>query len=236
MTKARGDMYSWVTHCHTHLGGKCPHGCSYCWVQKLPKSVREGKYSGPLRLYEKDLIAKLGKGKTIFIGHCTDMWAEQVPTEFISRILAHCREYPGNNYCFQSKNPGRFLDCWDELPAGSILGTTIESDIHMPEIMVKAPSPEVRMRSMCAVTALAINGGTRKFKTFVTIEPILACNPDVLAHWMNLIKPDWVNIGADSCGHGLPEPTSQEVLRLTDLLGTYGIELREKNNLARLKK
>jgi len=45
-----------------------------------------------------------------------------------------------------------------------------------------------------------------------------------------------VNIGADSKGHGLPEPSPDKVHALIEKLTGYGIEIREKHNLERLLK
>jgi hypothetical protein len=43
------------------------------------------------------------------------------------------------------------------------------------------------------------------------------------------------SIGADSKNHNLPEPTVEKIMALVDKLKEYGIELREKHNLGRLK-
>ena len=32
LVKSTGNMYSWVDCMHTHLGGECPHKCSYCYA------------------------------------------------------------------------------------------------------------------------------------------------------------------------------------------------------------
>ena len=73
------------------------------------------------------------------------------------------------------------------------------------------------------------------FKRFVTIEPVLDFDVDVLASWIANIKPDFVNLGADSKGHDLPEPTVEKIMQFVEKLKSYGIELREKYNLQRLK-
>ncbi len=35
LTKAKGNMYEWCSHTHSYLRGKCPHGCTYCYVQAM---------------------------------------------------------------------------------------------------------------------------------------------------------------------------------------------------------
>ena len=47
MVKSKGNMYDWVTHMHTHLGGECGHECSYCYLNgkgfgKGRKSILKG--------------------------------------------------------------------------------------------------------------------------------------------------------------------------------------------------
>jgi len=71
-------------------------------------------------------------------------------------------------------------------------------------------------------------------RKFVTIEPVLDFDVDDLAAWIGFIKPEFLNLGADSKGHGLTEPTVEKVHALVDKLKEYGIELREKHNLERL--
>jgi hypothetical protein len=73
------------------------------------------------------------------------------------------------------------------------------------------------------------------FKKFVTIEPILDFDIDVLLDWIIHIDPEFVNIGADSKGHGLPEPSIEKVMQFIEELTGCGIEVREKHNLERLR-
>jgi hypothetical protein len=71
-------------------------------------------------------------------------------------------------------------------------------------------------------------------RKFVTIEPVLDFDVDVLAEWIDRIRPEFLNLGADSKSHGLPEPTVDKIMALVAKLKEYGIELREKHNLGRL--
>ena len=100
-------MYDWVTHTHSHLAGKCPHECAYCYVQAMANVYpnMKAKYSGPARLIEEELAVDYGAGKTIFIEHMNDLFAEAVTDEMIGRIICHCNGYPENKYVFQIKNP-----------------------------------------------------------------------------------------------------------------------------------
>lgn len=223
--KAGSNMYQgWVTHTHSHLGGECPHKCTYCYVDSFRRRVP--KYQGKLRLIEKELEVNYGKGKTIFIEHCNDLFAEDVPDNYILQIIKHCLRYPENTYVFQTKNPARYAD--DDFanlfPIASIFGTTIETNRRIPSIS-NAPRPYKRI----AAIQRYVN-----CHTFITIEPVLDFDVDIFAEWLRIANPDFVNIGADSKGHGLEEPTMEKVQALIDKLNEYGIEIREKSNLERL--
>jgi protein gp37 len=218
-------MYDWVTHTHSALAGSCPHQCTYCYVTALGRrwEVVKNRHSGPIRLVEGEMETRFGEGRTIFIEHMSDLFAEQVPTEFIQRILAHCAAWPKNTYVFQSKNPARFAEFIPFLPAKSILGTTIESNRVITGVST-APAPEERYLGMRDL----------KHQRFVTVEPILDFDPAVLAGWIADIKPAYLNIGADSKMGNLPEPSKVTILDFLDRLKDAGITVRKKTNLQRL--
>lgn len=222
MNLAIGDMYSWVTHTWNPLNGECGHACKYCYVKNTPAG-RMGFYSGALRLNKRAMKENLGKGKTIFICSLNDLFADVVPAIFIKEILDRCWMYPGNNYVFQTKNPARYKEF--VFPDKSLLGCTIESNIEYQSISC-APIPHDRMWWMCE----------KKTRKFVTIEPILRMDVDIMIRWMRRIRPEFVNIGADSKRSGLPEPSKKDVLALIEGLKKVGIEVRQKSNLGRLLK
>lgn len=227
LNKSSGNMYPWVTHMHTHLGGQCPHKCTYCYVE-TPRFGRPKRYTGPLRLIEDEFKEKYGKGKTIFMEHKNDFLAAEVPDEFIVRIIKHAREWPDNTYVWQTKNPERyFSEAIRPFPEASIYGTTIETNRWMPDIS-NAPPPKDRVLAMERLSVVS--------RKFVTIEPVLDFDVDILAEWIARINPEFLNLGADSKGHGLPEPSVEKIMQLVEKLHGYGIELREKHNLNRLKK
>lgn len=145
LKRSAGNMYPWITHQHTHLGGECSHKCVYCYVNDF--RVRSKKYQGELRLIENEFKVNYGAGKTIFIEHCNDLFAAAVPNEFIARILAHCRSWPENVFVFQTKNPGRYLEWLSLMPDSTILLTTIETNRDTSDIST-APSPKQRMEAM----------------------------------------------------------------------------------------
>lgn len=230
LTKSKGNMYPWVTHTHTHLGGKCPHNCCYCYVQEAERRFKTGRYAGPLRLIEDELKVIYRDGRTIFIEHCNDLFAESVNGEWIERILRHCNQWPDNLYVFQTKNPAGYFPWLTRMPPRHLLGCTIETTHPTIAAAVSdAPKPTDRFMAMTDLNR-------RGQRTFITIEPILNCDMRTVVDWCRIANPEFVNIGADSKGTDLDEPTAEQVRQLIDLLEHYGVEIREKHNLDRILK
>lgn len=228
MVKSRGNMYDWVTHMHTHLGGECGHECSYCYLNgKGFGKVRAEKYTGPIRLLENEFDVAYGTDKTIFIEHCNDLFAENVPDEFIERILAHCCKYPDNTFVFQTKNVRRMYYYFDKMPPHVMLGTTIETNRDMSDIST-APDAHERKKWMHELSV-------KQCETFITVEPILKFDMYALAYILIDSYPDFVNIGADSKDNGLEEPTYDEIMELYDFVTKAEVVVKKKINLERLK-
>jgi hypothetical protein len=116
-----------------------------------------------------------------------------------------------------------------EIPCNCLLGVTVETNRDTTQLS-KAPRTYER-------TATLMPGWWRGSgrKLFITIEPILAFDLDQFADGIIAARPDFVNIGADSKGHNLPEPTWEQVQAFIVRLQGAGIEIREKRNLERLK-
>jgi len=181
-----------------------------------------------LHFDEKELKTDLGEGNYIFVGSSCDMWAEDIPNEWIDRTLNHCIKYPKNIYLFQSKNPERFIKFRDKfLELQCILGTTMETDKQ--ELLNKiSKAPTINERS----DAMTIKG----FRKFITIEPIIDFNLNSFVSEIRRTRPEFVNIGADSNSNpNLPEPSWEKVQQLIKELETF-TKVNLKDNLKRLKK
>jgi len=200
------------------IKGVCPHDCSYCYMKRFKQS--------PVRFDKKELKTDLGQNNLIFVGSSCDMWAEEIPASWIQQTIEHCikAENRGNRFLFQSKNPARFTNWAHPYPMGTILGTTIESNIIYPQ-MGKAPAPVYR--------AEALSHAAEIYKTMVTIEPIMDFDLRPLAQFIKMCHPAWVNIGADSKGHGLPEPPGEKIKELIQELERF-TEVKVKKNLKRI--
>lgn len=220
LNKQKGNMFDFITHTWNGITGICPHGCSYCYM-KIFKNL------GELKLNRNNLKDDLGEGNYIFVGSSCDMWAKEISDKWIFEVLSKCVQYSKNKYLFQTKNPGRMYSLRQYIPHDSILGVTIETDKHYPEIMGNSPRMEDRAFFMNQLA------GERGFKTMVTIEPILDFNLNELVSLIRKCKPSWVNIGADSKGHKLPEPSKDKILDLIMELEEF-TEVKKKTNLKRL--
>lgn len=225
ITKSRGNMYPWVTHTHSHLRGACTHACPYCYVQAIGRRFGGDAHAGPLRIENKELHVRYGAGRTYFIEHANDLFQKAIPPRWINMVLYHCRQWPDNTYVFQTRNTPRAAEWEHCLPPGSLLGTTIETNRKAPG---KAPCPRTRARG------LRRDLYNETILRFVTIEPVLDFDVDGMLELLRIAEPAFVNIGADSKGHGLHEPDAGKVLDLLDGIRALGIEIRQKTNLARI--
>lgn len=217
LKKQSGNMYEFVSHTWSPIKGKCSHDCSYCYMKKWGERP-------PLHIDEKDLETNLGEGNFIFVGHTIDLFAEDVPDIWIRQVLNRTRRY-NNKYLFQSKNPARFLEYhFDEYPEDVLLGTTIETNRDI--VTSKAPSVPKRAHALNELSGFG-------YSTMVTIEPIFDFDLEDLVDLIVLANPEWVNIGADSKGHGLPEPSEEKVADLIKALKKY-TSVKLKGNLKRI--
>ena len=217
LKKQKGNMYGFMTHMWSPVKGKCGHDCSYCYMKRWGEQP-------PLHIDYKDLKTNLGTGNFIFVGHTTDLFADNVPAEWVKQVLERLCAFPNNKYLLQSKNPKRFLDFLGKYPSDVLFGTTIETN----KDIVESNAPPVSQRAM-ALAELSCKG----FKTMVTIEPIFDFDLDALVELIVLANPEWVNIGADSKGHELPEPSPERIRGLIRALGK-NTAVKLKGNLNRL--
>lgn len=219
LNESKGNMYSFVTHTWNPIKGVCSHDCVYCYMKQFKQK--------PVRLDEKELKTNLGEDNFIFVGSGTDMWAEDILFDWILRVLHHCRKF-SSKYLFQTKNPKRFIETLSLFHKTDVLGTTIETNRYDVDCdFSTAPTKNERFSAMRYL---------KKFhaKTMITIEPIMDFDVIDFAKELHYIKPDWVNIGADSKRHNLPEPSWDKVQALIVKLKKF-TEVKCKSNLNRLK-
>jgi len=215
LNKQSGNMYPFVTHTWNPIRGRCPHQCMYCYMKKFRV--------GNLRLEEKEFTTNLGNSNFIFVGSSTDMWATEVPSEWIRKTLEYTKKY-NNTYLFQTKNPVRFLKFLSYFKENYILGVTLETNRDYN--ITKAPEPVERWMEFMQLNKY----GVRKM---VSIEPIMDFDSRDLLCMLQDIKPEFVSIGADSKNNSLIEPSSKKIKELIYHLKRF-TKVIIKNNLNRL--
>jgi DNA repair photolyase len=220
INESKGNMYEFITHTWNTIKGECFHGCSYCYMKRWGKQR-------PVRFDEKELKTDLGKGNFIFVGSSCDMWAKNIPEDWILSTLRKCYDHNTNSYLFQTKNPARFLEFQHFVFYQSVFCTTLETNRDYPVIMQHSPSPGERIEAMIRVA--------KARPTFLTIEPIMSFDHSAFVEMIEVCRPKQVNIGADTGKNNLPEPTKEQIQRLIEDLSGFTI-VHQKPNLKRLLK
>lgn len=219
LNESKGNMYPFVTHTWNPIKGECPHSCTYCYMLKWGTKMK------PLRLVESELKTTFPDDAFIFVGSSTDMWL--APDELIEPVMDKCLRNIPTRYLFQTKNPESFQD-WLRVfrSLDCVLACTIETNRHIGKIS-SAPPVEVRQRVM---THLDFP------HKMISIEPVMDFDVESFLRWINLIKPDFVSIGANTNYKvKLPEPSPEKLREFLDKLS--GItQVVQKNNLGRLLK
>lgn len=217
LNKQSGNMYGFVTHTWNPIKGRCLHGCTYCYMHRFWKMQ---KYPA-LHLDEKELKTNLGENRFIFVGSSTDMW-RGTELIWIGKIMMHISNYPNNTYLFQTKNPFQYIN-WD-FKENHILGITLETNRGTKEISQIADMPKVRVIDFSKIY---------HHRKMITIEPIMDFDLEPFVLMIKTIQPKWVNIGADSGGNKLLEPTKEKVFALIAELEKF-TKVHQKPNLKRL--
>jgi len=94
--------------------------------------------------------------------------------------------------------------------------------------MRNSPKPSLRAEDMARLKVLGI-------ETFVTIEPVMDFDLDELVALIRKCEPAQVNIGADTGGNKLPEPSPEKLRELITGLEEF-TTIHSKRNLSRLLK
>lgn len=221
LRKASGNMYDFITHTWNPIKGECPHGCTYCYMKRWGAQK-------PLHLDEREMRTDLGSGNYIFVGSSCDMWAEEVPLEWLIRIIDKCKEASGNRYLLQTKNPVRLCDERIVLSYNLFtFCTTLETNRDTKAISPGAPSTKERAQAMNMLYDDEVH-------TMVTVEPIMDFDLEPFTNMIMRCHPAQVNIGADSGRGGLPEPNMEKVKALIFALRDRGIKVVQKKNLLKI--
>jgi len=191
------------------------------------------KYSGELRLDEKGLrkICGNGNGKPVFICSANDLFAEAVPAEIIEAVLERCCQYD-DEYLFHTKNPKRVNEYWEQLPDRASIAVTIETNLDT-RLISRAPSPKLRLDMLQYLHVDILRGAAEARPLMVTVEPVLDFDLGFVSA-LSYIRPNRINIGADSGGNGLMEPSPEKLRAFIKDVREFCSDVRLKANLKRL--
>ena len=201
----------------------CNFSCSYCWARKLAEGKLKKSYpDGFIPAIHPDRFNKRFKPDDfVFISSMGDISLSS--DEDFSRVLTRTLDFPKTNFLFCSKDPKNYGRIGIRVP-NIYLGTTIETteDYHLS----KAPSPYDRFLALSKFP----------YHRFISIEPIMDFDLFQLLDWLEILKPDIVEVGADNYHNHLPEPSSQKLESLLYHLKHICPTVIEKQGLERLKR
>ncbi len=188
----------------------CLHGCSYCWAKRfaLERLSNTKKYKDGFKpkLAENELNKRF-RNQFIFVSDMGDLFGEWVPKEWILKVIEVTENSPSSDFLFLTKNPARYKEFAHLCKENVVLGATIETNRRND--FSKAPPPVERAKTM---TDLKYD------KKFISIEPIMDFDVEILADWIEKIRPIQVAVGYDNWNNRLPEPALSKTLKLIERL------------------
>ena len=202
-------MFVDVTKTWNPISG-CLHYCRYCWARRLVetklKSTRKYREGFKPKFHRHELKRRFKPGDYVFVVDMGDMWGDFIPEEWIRAVLARVSMFPQTTFLMLTKNPERYFDFLDVMPRNVVLGATVETnrdDIYQAFHISRAPPPSRRMHAMEKLD------WDRKF---VSMEPVLEFDVDVVLNWLGKVQPEVLYVGYDNYGYRLPEPRLSKVL------------------------
>ena len=199
----------------------CLYSCTYCEKSfkaqmKRQKHNCEECYHYIPHFHPERLYQSLPRTKgDEFIWACSSADITFAKKIWIEMILKRIEEMPDRTFLFQSKNPECFNQYNFRFLENVILDTTIETnrDKGYREIS-NAPLPSKRYHDF-----LKVEHHTK----FLTIEPALDFDLEVMVEWVKNINPARVYIGYDSKNCKLPEPSLGKTKKLIKELNKFTI-------------
>lgn len=227
LRKASGRMFKSVDFCGTYFQG-CDHGCVYCWGNCLPWPISHE----PKLLQKNEYEILKVRDAIIFLNSAHDSFANCIPNELIYAMLRWIsRQDPSNKFLLQTKNPTRmsqFLNQLLKIKDRIRLGTTLETTEDTSKYS-NAPHPQERA---FVLSTLKQSFG---FETFLSLEPLMDFNLEIMIRWIREIKPICIEVGLDNYewkhGTKLPKPSKQKYVELKKAIIDLGILLKEKDSI-----
>lgn len=222
--KMASKMFPFITCTWNPLGGACQYSCRYCWARRLIEQNQMAKYQGEAHLVGGELEKEFKAGDFVFVQDMTDLFAPWVSKVDILVVLDVIRNTPEAKFLLLTKNPRRYLEFAEVLPANAVLGATIETDFYLSSGISYAPSPGSRL------DAMAMLADTVENKLFFSVEPILYFT----SHFVNALTcRRWrlfgVAVGYDNYECKLSEPSLEKTKQLIGLLEKAGVKVFVKS-------
>lgn len=211
----------------------CNFGCTYCNARKaaLTRMKHSPRYREGFkpRMIDIELLTTFRPGQFVFVGYMGDISFQ--PRENVGRVLQIIERYPETRFLFCSKNPAVYQEWGFDYPGNLYLGATIESNVDHG--VSKSPPPAERYLAMKEL---------QHPRKFISIEPLMDFHLRTLVDWMEAIRPEIIEVGADNYHNGLPEPrdgrasvrTPWKVRWLLEMLREICPTVIEKDGLGRL--
>ena len=223
---ANGAMYANTKTWNPFKG--CGYDCSYCEPTFKKQAKRQEHNCTKCYNYEphihRDRLKTVPSAENIFVAGNADLafCPKDFIGEIIERIVEHNKRCPYKTYFFQSKKPEIFTDFVQDFPENTVLLTTLETNRDEGyEKVSNAPLPSERHKQFPNLNY------PRKV---VTIEPLMACDPEKFSQLIVDIKPEYVWLGFNSKPESapLPEPSYDDLLLLIDELNRQQVRIRFK--------
>lgn len=234
--KLKSRMYSGVRSWNPYKG--CDFHCVYCKPSFQRQAKRQRKRCEFCYRYEPhfhpELLNKVPKSDTVFCCAFGDIWFAKM--EWIKQILEVIEKHEDKEFYLQTKQPLIFHRMiWNglKIPKNVILGITLEtnrpifdtpSEYKFYKQISKAPSVGVRWMNFTS-------SKLRKYRKFITIEPILDFDMRTFIEMIKKVKRlEFVYVGYDNHSTKLPEPSLTKTLYLIEELEKF-TEVRIKEPL-----
>jgi hypothetical protein len=203
----------------------CNFNCSYCWARKLAETKLKNSYpNGFIPEFHPERL-KVSFKPDDFVFVCSMGDISFIKLEDYDRIDAVIQKFPDTKFLLCTKSPYAYAQ-FKEFPDNLYLGATIETNRAYPKSISKAPEVLLRYGIMASLEGV-------KHK-FISIEPVMDFDLIEFTSWIYDINPEIVEIGADNYKNNLPEPSSEKVRKLIDILTLHGINVIQKQGLERL--
>jgi len=219
-------MFKSVTKTWNPFTG-CKFNCIYCWARdlalgRLKNSQRYATGFIP-SFHPEELKKKFKPGDFVFVSDMGDITF--CPSGNLDDILGVIEDNQRTDFLIQTKGVKLFQRPGIVWPKNVYHGMTIETNRDTTHYS-RAPLPFQRY------SAMIFDKHPHKF---ISIEPIMRFMLSEMIAFVKDISPSFVVIGADSKGHNLDEPPTENINSLINELNKL-TKVIVKDNLKRLLK